>query len=76
MPQGLSQRDALAGAGRALPRLRREPAQDDLYQKVMMSGIKSPIAGVYWFNQNVIDNVLDYTGRGNATLDTKTMTFS
>lgn len=35
----------------------------------MVGGIKGPIAaGVYWFNQNVIDNVLNYTGRGAQVL--------
>ncbi|HEY5173583.1 MAG TPA: hypothetical protein VIK54_17805, partial [Acidimicrobiia bacterium] len=42
---------------------------DVLYERVIVGGIKGPIAaGVYWFNQNVIDNVLNYTGRGAQAL--------
>jgi NADH-quinone oxidoreductase subunit L len=40
-----------------------------LYENVIVAGIKGPIAaGVYWFNQNVIDNVLNYTGKGAQAL--------
>ena len=38
---------------------------DVLYTDIIVASIKGPIAnGVYWFNQHVIDNVLNYTGRG------------
>ena len=42
---------------------------DVLYTDIIVASIKGPIAnGVYWFNQHVIDNVLNYTGRGAAAL--------
>ncbi len=42
---------------------------DVLYTDIIVASIKGPIAsGVYWFNQNVIDNVLNYTGRGARVL--------
>jgi NADH-quinone oxidoreductase subunit L len=63
LPQGLSSRNALAGAGKKF--LVNKYYLDDLYEKVIVGGIKGPVAaGVYWFNQNVIDNVLNYTGKG------------
>ena len=38
---------------------------DALYENVIVASIKGPIArGVYWFNQNVIDGVINGTGRG------------
>jgi len=38
---------------------------DYLYENVIVAAIKGPIANaVYWVNQHVIDNVLNYTGRG------------
>jgi NADH-quinone oxidoreductase subunit L len=38
---------------------------DYLYTDVIVGGIKGPVANVaYWINQNVIDNVLRYTGKG------------
>ena len=65
LPQGLSERNALAGAGKRF--LVNKYYLDYLYEKVIVAGIKGPIAaGVYWFNQNVIDNVLNYTGQGRA----------
>ena len=40
---------------------------DVLYEKVIVCSIKGPIArGVYWFNQNVIDGVINGTGRGTV----------
>ena len=63
MPQGLSERNTLAGAGKRF--LVNKYYLDYLYEKIIVAGIKGPIAaGVYWFNQNVIDNVLNYTGKG------------
>ena len=36
---------------------------DDLYEKVIVGSIKGPIArGVYWFDQNVIDGVVNGAG--------------
>jgi NADH:ubiquinone oxidoreductase subunit 5 (subunit L)/multisubunit Na+/H+ antiporter MnhA subunit len=38
---------------------------DYLYEQIIVRGIREPIAaGAYWFNQHVIDNVLNYAGRG------------
>jgi NADH-quinone oxidoreductase subunit L len=67
LPQGLSERNALAHAGKRF--LVNKYYLDFLYERVIVAGIKGPIAaGVYWFNQNVIDNVLNYTGRGAQAL--------
>jgi NADH-quinone oxidoreductase subunit L len=67
LPTGLSERNALAGAGKRF--LVNKYYLDDLYEKVIVGGIKGPVAaGAYWFNQNVIDNVLNYTGRGAQAL--------
>ena len=38
---------------------------DDLYEGVIVSGVKGPIARAsYWFNQTVIDGVVNGAGRG------------
>jgi NADH-quinone oxidoreductase subunit L len=61
--QNLSARNGVARAGKTF--LVRKLYLDDLYEKVIVGSIKGPIANaVYWFNQNVIDNVLNYTGKG------------
>jgi NADH-quinone oxidoreductase subunit L len=42
---------------------------DVLYTDIIVGSIKGPIArAAYWFNQHVIDNVLNYTGRGAREL--------
>jgi NADH-quinone oxidoreductase subunit L len=42
---------------------------DWLYTDVIVGSIKGPIAAAaYWVNQHVIDNVLNYTGRGARAL--------
>jgi NADH-quinone oxidoreductase subunit L len=67
LPQRLAERNALAGAGKKF--LVNKYYLDWLYTDVVVAGIKGPIAaGVYWFNQHVIDNVLNYTGRGARAL--------
>jgi NADH-quinone oxidoreductase subunit L len=67
LPQGLSSRNALAGAGKKF--LVNKYYLDYLYERIIVAGIKGPVAaGVYWFNQNVIDNVLNYTGKGAQVL--------
>jgi NADH-quinone oxidoreductase subunit L len=59
----LAKRNAAARTGKLI--LVNKYYLDWLYTDVIVNGIKGPIAaGVYWFNQNVIDNVLNYTGRG------------
>jgi NADH-quinone oxidoreductase subunit L len=66
-PQRLSERNGLARAGKTF--LVKKYYLDDLYEKVIVAGIKGPIAtAAYWFNQHVIDNVLNYTGRGARAL--------
>jgi NADH-quinone oxidoreductase subunit L len=62
-PQNLAERNNLARAGKTF--LVNKYYLDDLYENVIVGSIKGPIANAaYWFNQNVIDNVLNYTGRG------------
>jgi NADH-quinone oxidoreductase subunit L len=59
----LAKRNAAARTGKLI--LVNKYYLDWLYTDVIVGSIKGPIAaGVYWFNQNVIDNVLNYTGRG------------
>ena len=42
---------------------------DVLYEGIIVRSIKGPVAnGVYWVNQHVIDNVLNYAGRGAREL--------
>jgi NADH-quinone oxidoreductase subunit L len=66
-PQRLAERNAAARAIKTL--LVRKYYLDDLYEKVIVGGIKGPVArGAYWVNQNVIDNVLNYAGRGARAL--------
>ena len=62
-PQRLAERNPLA---RSLKRfLVMKYYLDVLYTDIIVASIKGPIAdGVYWFNQHVIDNVLNYAGRG------------
>jgi len=60
---GLTERNAVARAGYRL--LEHKLYLDDLYEKVVVGSIKGPIArGVYWFNQNVIDGIVNGVGRG------------
>jgi NADH-quinone oxidoreductase subunit L len=67
LPQRLSERYAVLRAGKTL--LVKKYFLDDLYENVIVASIKGPIAaGAYWFNQHVIDNVLNYTGRGARAL--------
>jgi NADH-quinone oxidoreductase subunit L len=66
-PQRLAERNPLARAGKMF--LVKKYYLDDLYEKVVVAGIKGPIANaVYWVNQHIIDNVLNYTGRGAKAL--------
>jgi NADH-quinone oxidoreductase subunit L len=63
----LSERNPLARAGKHL--LVMKYYLDVLYTDIIVASIKGPIAaGVYWFNQHVIDNVLNYAGRGAVVL--------
>jgi NADH-quinone oxidoreductase subunit L len=61
-PQRLSEKNPLARAGKHF--LVMKYYLDVLYTDIIVASIKGPIArAAYWFNQNVIDNVLNYSGR-------------
>ena len=65
--RGLTQRNPLARAGYRL--LERKLYLDDLYEKVIVGGIKGPVArGTYWFDQRVIDGAVNGVARGVARL--------
>jgi NADH-quinone oxidoreductase subunit L len=65
--RGLTQRNALARAGYRL--LERKLYLDDLYEKVIVGGIKGPVArATYWFDQRVIDGAVNGVARGVARL--------
>ena len=66
-----TQRNAAARAGYRF--LEKKYYLDDLYEKVIVGGIKSPVARVsYWVNQHVIDGVVNALGRGTATVARET----
>ncbi|MGQ0826165.1 MAG: NADH-quinone oxidoreductase subunit L [Actinomycetota bacterium] len=66
-PQRLSERNGAARAGKNF--LVNKYYLDWLYERVIVRAIKGPIAAAaYWVNQHVIDNVLNYTGRGARAL--------
>ena len=61
--KGLTERNKLAHAGYTF--LENKYYLDYLYEDVIVAGIKGPIArGAYWFNQNVIDKVVNAFGIG------------
>jgi NADH-quinone oxidoreductase subunit L len=61
--RGLTERNAFARAGYRF--LENKYYLDDLYEKIVVYGIKSPIARLtYWFDQHVIDGVVNGIGRG------------
>ncbi len=65
--KGLTERNKLAGAGYRF--LEKKYYLDDLYEGVIVSGVKGPIARAsYWFNQTVIDGVVNGAGRGATRL--------
>jgi NADH-quinone oxidoreductase subunit L len=60
---GLTERNALARAGYIF--LEKKYYLDDLYENVIVAGIRGPIAsGVYWFDQHVIDKIVNAFGGG------------
>jgi NADH-quinone oxidoreductase subunit L len=60
---GATERNPLARAGYTL--LLNKYYLDDLYERVVVAGIKGPIArAAYWTNQHVIDGVVNGIGRG------------
>jgi NADH-quinone oxidoreductase subunit L len=64
--RNFTQRNAAARAGYRF--LENKYYLDDLYEKVIVGGIKGPIANAsYWVNQHVIDGVVNAIGRGTAT---------
>ena len=66
-PQNLSERNGLARAGKTF--LVNKYYLDHLYEDIIVNGIRGRVAAaVYWFNQHVIDNVLNYTGRAAVAL--------
>jgi len=65
--KGLTERNKLAHAGYRF--LEKKYYLDDLYEGVIVSSIKGPIARAsYWFNMNVIDGVVNGVGRGATRL--------
>jgi NADH-quinone oxidoreductase subunit L len=59
----ITERNRLAHAGYQF--LHNKYYLDDLYENVIVAGIKGPIArGAYWVNQNVIDGVVNGAGIG------------
>jgi NADH-quinone oxidoreductase subunit L len=63
--RNLTQRNVFARAGYRF--LENKYYLDDLYEKVIVYGIKAPIARLaYWFDQRVIDAVVNALGRGTA----------
>jgi NADH-quinone oxidoreductase subunit L len=64
--RNLTQRNVFARAGYRF--LENKYYLDDLYEKVVVDGIKGPIARAsYWVDQHVIDAVVNAIGRGTAT---------
>jgi len=62
LPDGLTTRNSLANAGHQL--LVNKYYLDHLYNDVIVASVKGPIAkAAYWFNQHVIDEVVDTAGR-------------
>jgi NADH-quinone oxidoreductase subunit L len=65
--RGLTERSVLARRGYTL--LVNKLYLDDLYEKVIIAGIRGPVARVaYWIDQNVIDGVVNGLGRGTVVV--------
>jgi NADH-quinone oxidoreductase subunit L len=61
--KGLTERNKLAHAGYTF--LENKYYIDYFYEDIVIAGIRGPIArGAYWFNQNVIDKVVNGIGVG------------
>jgi len=61
--QGLTQRNALLGAGHKF--LVNKYYLDALYEKVIVRAIAHPISkAVYWTNQHILDGIVNAVGRG------------
>jgi NADH-quinone oxidoreductase subunit L len=64
---GLTERSPLARAGYRF--LVNKYYLDDLYEKVIVGGIQGAVArATYWFDQHVIDGVVNGLGRGTTQL--------
>ncbi|MCP3934899.1 MAG: NADH-quinone oxidoreductase subunit L [Actinomycetia bacterium] len=60
-PHGLTERNVLARKGRTL--LENKYYLDHLYENVIVAFVKWPLAkAAYWFNQNVLDKIVDTAG--------------
>ena len=65
--KGLTQRNAVARGGYTF--LVNKYDLDVLYTDVVVGGIKGPLArSAYWFNQNILDGVVNGIGRGVPVL--------
>ncbi len=63
----LSMRNGVARTGKRI--LVNKLYLDHLYEDIIVAGIRGPVANaVYWVNQHIIDNVLNYAGRGAQAL--------
>ena len=63
--QNITERNGVLRAGKTF--LVNKYYLDVLYTDIIVGSTKGPIAqAAYWVNQNVIDNVLRYTGKGAA----------
>jgi NADH-quinone oxidoreductase subunit L len=68
---GLSRRNKLAGSGYRL--LEQKYYLDALYERVIVRGIKGPIAAAaYWVNQHILDGIVD----GAASVAKRAATFT
>lgn len=64
---GLTERNKVLGAGYSF--LANKYYLDTLYEKIIVRSIAHPISrGAYWFNQNVLDGIVN--GAGNSTRKT------
>src|SRR5262249_53309093 len=69
--ENLSERNSLAHTGKTF--LVRKLYLDDLYENVIVAGIKGPTRrGSYWIDRHIIDNVLNNTGRTAMRLGRET----
>ena len=66
LPNGLTARFRVARGGYTV--LANKYYLDWLYEDVIVAAVKGPIArGTYWFNQNVIDAVVNWAGTSSVT---------
>jgi NADH-quinone oxidoreductase subunit L len=66
-PHGLTERNKAAHAGYTF--LENKYYLDDLYEGVVVAGVKGPIArAMYWFNQHVLDGVVHGVAGGSRAI--------